>query len=520
MATETVIIPVEVKGASEAESDLKGVTDATKKATAATEEQGETLVDVGKDYELFGVSVNSVSEGFKNSIQAIKNTSKSLGVLKTALLATGIGAFVVAIGALATAFQRSKRLQDEFRRSSAAIKATWGIVAGSVTDATEALLGFNDEQERLSFGSRAILGITKALEAVGIVTAGTSRALEVGLKIVEDQTQAYIDLEESTSEYELTIARINRRLEENILLSDDQESRGAEFQTTISQTIELFDQLESATNTRFNNEVRLLENQIALAEAQSDTVKATELQIQLNQILIEQEDALGGIEGRRSAEIVRFNQARVESNKLLNESITIQQKGVQSTIEAGNIRIDTEKKVATETATIQQKQTQFGISNALTEIRAQLAVALAKVFGQTGIGGFIAGTIIIGAFDQIVGRLTSLTAQAIPSFESGGWIGGNLHSNGGTLIEAERGEYVINRRSMSNPEVSSIAQALNNYGQSKGFKYQQGGFVQPSQPSFGDIQTVLERLPRAVLVTEDLKRVQGRVGVTDRKATL
>ena len=36
-----------------------------------------------------------------------------------------------------------------------------------------------------------------------------------------------------------------------------------------------------------------------------------------------------------------------------------------------------------------------------------------------------------------------------PKFADGGMVGGQLHSSGGTLIEAERGEYVINRQSTS-----------------------------------------------------------------------
>ena len=39
-----------------------------------------------------------------------------------------------------------------------------------------------------------------------------------------------------------------------------------------------------------------------------------------------------------------------------------------------------------------------------------------------------------------------VAAKPIPKFEKGGLIGGRLHSQGGTLIEAEQGEYMVNRR--------------------------------------------------------------------------
>jgi hypothetical protein len=39
-----------------------------------------------------------------------------------------------------------------------------------------------------------------------------------------------------------------------------------------------------------------------------------------------------------------------------------------------------------------------------------------------------------------------VAAKPLPKFEKGGLIGGKLHSQGGTLIEAEQGEYMVNRR--------------------------------------------------------------------------
>jgi hypothetical protein len=39
-----------------------------------------------------------------------------------------------------------------------------------------------------------------------------------------------------------------------------------------------------------------------------------------------------------------------------------------------------------------------------------------------------------------------VASKPIPKFEKGGLIGGKLHSQGGTMIEAEQGEYMVNRR--------------------------------------------------------------------------
>jgi hypothetical protein len=55
---------------------------------------------------------------------------------------------------------------------------------------------------------------------------------------------------------------------------------------------------------------------------------------------------------------------------------------------------------------------------------------------------------ILAAFIAAAGlaEAAAVAARPIPKFERGGLIGGRLHSQGGTLIEAEQGEYMVNRR--------------------------------------------------------------------------
>jgi hypothetical protein len=70
-----------------------------------------------------------------------------------------------------------------------------------------------------------------------------------------------------------------------------------------------------------------------------------------------------------------------------------------------------------------------GVANALTVTPAQLVPAYIAIALATG-----------GA------QLATIAAQPTPKFEKGGVIGGKRHSQGGTIIEAEKDEYVINRK--------------------------------------------------------------------------
>lgn len=80
--------------------------------------------------------------------------------------------------------------------------------------------------------------------------------------------------------------------------------------------------------------------------------------------------------------------------------------------------------------------------------RALIDGALAIVKTFTSYGGFTPAALIAAASQAVV---TGVQVAAIKAqkFEHGGMVGGQLHSQGGTQIEAEKGEYVINRQSTS-----------------------------------------------------------------------
>lgn len=69
--------------------------------------------------------------GFKGMITSIKGAVTGLKTMKGALIATGIGAFVVILGSLAAAFTSSEEGQNKFNR----IMKQIGVVVGNVKDA-------------------------------------------------------------------------------------------------------------------------------------------------------------------------------------------------------------------------------------------------------------------------------------------------------------------------------------------------------------------------------------------------
>ena len=55
-----------------------------------------------------------------------------------------------------------------------------------------------------------------------------------------------------------------------------------------------------------------------------------------------------------------------------------------------------------------------------------------------------------------IAKLSIVNSQKMPSFEQGGLIGGRRHSQGGTMIEAERGEFIMSRNAVQTIGVDTL----------------------------------------------------------------
>ena len=100
-----------------------------------------------------------------------------------------------------------------------------------------------------------------------------------------------------------------------------------------------------------------------------------------------------------------------------------------------------------------EKRTQAAIAKEKTkqaENDKALAVFQATIQVAQQVAANIANPIlaaIIGVAGAI--QIAAILSQPIPKFERGGEVGGNRHSQGGTIVEAEQGEYIVNRKQTS-----------------------------------------------------------------------
>ena len=107
------------------------------------------------------------------------------------------------------------------------------------------------------------------------------------------------------------------------------------------------------------------------------------------------------------------------------------------------------------------KKEQFERNKQISIINARVATAQAVVGALAQSKELGAGAFVLAALMGILGevQIGAITSQPTPKFEKGGWIDGKRHSQGGTIIEAEKDEFVINRKdAMKN---ASLLEAIN-----------------------------------------------------------
>ena len=185
------------------------------------------------------------------------------------------------------------------------------------------------------------------------------------------------------------------------------------------------------------NEILLIEAETQKA-IQDERKKSADKQLeQLAEIAQATADLFGSIielQGIQSQKRIEEINAASEAEKLAIEQSATSEADKQRKLEA--LRLRTAQKVAAE----KRKQAIAEKAAAIFEATIGTAVAVAKA--PDPIQKAIALTAGLA-------QIAIIAATPIPKFKRGGMVGGRSHEAGGTLIEAERGEFVVNRNAVS-----------------------------------------------------------------------
>lgn len=206
------------------------------------------------------------------------------------------------------------------------------------------------------------------------------------------------------------------------------------------------------------------------------------LSIQQNKLDAQKEAESSSLEAQKEREL---------SNKNLTEA---QKDAINAKYKAKNEKLNKE---------YAEKQRKQDIKTAIVagSLAILNALATTKPFFPLG---------LIAAASAAVTTGIQIATIKNTKYASGGWINGKKHANGGTVIEAEQGEYVVNAKTMANPQMAQQVQQLNNAGNNN--------TSAPSALDENKIAAIVAKSIKAVPVSLNLAettRTQKKVEVTE-----
>ena len=256
-----------------------------------------------------------------------------------------------------------------------------------------------------------------------------------GLASAEDVNNAEINLIQERAIAQIRASELSQRerlqgvkvgsIEENEIIRSAENERAA---ITNQAELDIFNKKKELRDKNAEDQKKsdeeILDNIIKIAQEVGEIFTGLlSLSKEQSQARIEQ------INAQSKAEIDAIN------------SSTLAEADRQRQIEASQLRAN--RKIAAEKI----KQAKLDRASALFEIGLNTAVAVSKAVAaspQTFGLPFSAFALAQGVIQTAI-----VLSKPLPRYKRGGMIGGKSHEAGGTLIEAERGEFVVNKASTS-----------------------------------------------------------------------
>ena len=152
--------------AKKVEIDIVAKTDkadvSIQKTTDTTQGLGNEAINVGGKFDAM---TGGMISGFKGALKSIKATIRSMGILKVAIIATGIGALALGILAVGKAFTNSEEGQNKFRIIMIQISTVVGNVVDILADLGNAYLSVGKTLAKLVTGD--FKGAKEAFKEIG-----------------------------------------------------------------------------------------------------------------------------------------------------------------------------------------------------------------------------------------------------------------------------------------------------------------------------------------------------------------
>lgn len=371
-------------------------------------------------------------------------------------------------------------------------------------------------------------------------------------KLSDESIQAQIKKETERIQLQLDSVKEGTSQEHNLRLSQIEQNRQAELAANL-QLAEELRQSEADINAAYNKQIAdenevfrkeqfdkqseyirlewenkilqlregtLQEYDLKVQQAQADYDLLVNMDAATKAALYESDAAYENAKLQGEKNIQNAIKARINAE---NEAILVQMAAVTTITDAFSSMLDSFAEDNEALAAFAKTVALFNIGLSTAEAISKGGAAAQSVPFPGNIAAI--ATTIASVMANVAKAKQLVNKEKNPKFADGGEITGPSHASGGVLIEAEGGEGIINKHSMSNPLLRSIASAVNVAG---------GGVPFSNVPIFppgsgGGFDTAelkavfveaLKEMPVPVVSVVEFTEVQDRVKMIQNNSTI
>ena len=360
----------------------------------------------------------------------IQSAVKALIAFNIAQARTGWGAIATAIGVASFALAEYFDLFDD------------GIE--TLTDAQKRQLEYLKSQDELAdIQEKSVEGLQKRLDLLNATSEIEKMQIQLGHEASGMEIKlmnAIINKTEALKAEKEILKEMQKQRKQDAMLHDD--------------IIDIYDRisvlkLESTDST--DKEIDLLKEQIrlknSLKEIDIGLVDGNIINLKIGKELTDKQT-------KRIQLLLDEYNLRIKIIKKQKDGDGIEKEAIQDQIGATGQLLG----AMSELASADKKSAIQGLHLAKASATASAIAGSLKAFEKGGVAGFLTGTALLV---QGLARVTQINqqikeARSVPKLEHGGLIGGRRHSQGGTIIEAEQGEFIMNRSAVQSVGLENL----------------------------------------------------------------
>lgn len=224
-----VLIKVDIdrKGADTGLGSIKTKGDQATKSLKNTQTQAKdtskSLTGLAADTKIFGVSVNSLSAGFTSMRAVVGKTIATLKIFKTALISTGVGALIIAVGALIVFLTRLQSGMDIVSKAMAQLGAVVDVILDRLANLGRVITSFGSAVIKALKGNfvGAMEAASVAGEELKEVFVGIGEEIAEDVRLAGELRDAIVELEIAEIAAIVPFATIRKNIAQQLLDSKD-----------------------------------------------------------------------------------------------------------------------------------------------------------------------------------------------------------------------------------------------------------------------------------------------------------